>query len=288
MGLPRSPTASAMRCCLTAEAAVTQATLDFAVAGGHTTLLRQHVPYPFHVTRPFHVDPERPNLATLYLQSASGGIYTGERLALTITTGRGAAAAVTTQSATIVHDCRGHPATQAVRLALGQDSVLVYAPDPVVLFPGAALRTILDVTLAPGAVAMCQDGFACHDPAGRGNAFDHIASETIVRTPDGRQHMTDRGLVLGATLGNTCSPLGPYHAAGGMALLGMVLPHGKALQDRIDALGCLSGVSALPNGIGTGIRLLATDGGALSRGLAVAFSACFQAAVGTLPAARRK
>ena len=283
-----SPTVSAMRCCLTAEAAVARATLDFAVAGGRTALLRQHVPYPFHVTRPFYLDPERPDLATLYLQSASGGIYRNERLALTITAGRNAAAAVTTQSATIVHDCRGQPATQTVHLALGQGSLLVYAPDPVVLFPGAALRTILHLTLAPGAIALCQDGFACHDPAGHGSAFDHIASETIVRTPDGHQHMTDRGLFYGATLDQTCSPLGPYGAAGGIALLGKLLPHGKVLQDRIDALGCLSGVSALPNGIGTGIRLLATDGGALARGLAVAFSACFQAAVGALPAARRK
>ena len=101
--------------------------------------------------------------------------------------------------------------------------------------------------------------------------------------------MTDRGVISGAALGGAASPLGPaYRAAGGLLLLGMALPGGRALQDELDGLGCMAGWSALPNGIGTGIRLLAPDGAALARGLAVAFRACFTAAAGVPPAARRK
>jgi urease accessory protein len=51
-----------------------EASLRFATGGGRTVLVHQHVPYPFHVTRAFHLDPSRPDLATLYLQSASGGL----------------------------------------------------------------------------------------------------------------------------------------------------------------------------------------------------------------------
>lgn len=246
------------------------------------------MPYPFHVTRPFYLDPRRPDLATLYLQSASGGLYSGERLDLSVAAGAGAAVAMTTQSATIVHDCRGEPAVQAVHLSLARDSLMIYAPDPLVLFPGAAIRTALDVTLEPGSAAVCQDGFACHDPKEAGSTFDNISTEIIVRTPGGHVLVADRGLIWGGSLGGAASPLGPYRAAGSILLLGMALADSKALQSRIDALGCLSGLSELPNGAGTGIRLLAPDGGRLARGLALALGACFHAASGVLPAPRRK
>ena len=246
------------------------------------------MPYPFHVTRPFHLDPGRPDLATLYLQSASGGVYSGERLGLSVAMGKGAAAFVTTQSATIVHDCRGRPAAVHVRLSLARGSLLAYAPDPLVLVPGAAVRATLDVTLGPGAAVVCQDGFACHDPGGSGAPFDHVQTETVVRGPDGTLHVTDCGLVAGAMLGTAASPLGPFRAAGSVLLLGRTLEDGKTLHSRIDRLGCVSGVSALPNGAGTGIRLLAPDGGRLSLALALASNACFRAASGVDPAPRRK
>ena len=246
------------------------------------------MPYPFHVTQPFYLDPGRPDLATLYLQSASGGLYSGERLDLSVAAGEGAAVAVTTQSASIVHDCRGQPAVQAVRLSLACDSLMAYTPDPLVLFPGAAIRTALEVTLAPGSVAVCQDGFACHDPSGAGACFEMISTEIIVRASGGHVRVSDRGLIWGGSLGSAASPLGPYRAAGSVLLLGMILPDGKALLSRIDALGCLSGLSELPNGAGTGIRLLAPDGGRLALGLSLASGACFQAAAGVFPAPRRK
>ena len=61
------------------------------LAGGRTILRRQHVGYPFHITRAFQLDRMRPDLATLYLQSTSGGLYAADRLALDVTVGAGAA-----------------------------------------------------------------------------------------------------------------------------------------------------------------------------------------------------
>src|SRR5260370_20575024 len=83
-----------------------EATLCFIVGGGRTVLAHQHVPYPFHVTRTFHLDPQRPDLATLYLQSAAGGLYRGDRLLLAIDAAPGARVHVTPQAATIIHDTR--------------------------------------------------------------------------------------------------------------------------------------------------------------------------------------
>ena len=48
-------------------------------------LRRQRVPYPFHATRTFYLDQSRPDLATLYMQSAAGGLYRGDHVALSIT-----------------------------------------------------------------------------------------------------------------------------------------------------------------------------------------------------------
>src|SRR6202046_3724502 len=50
------------------------------LAGGRTILRRQHVGYPFHITRAFQLDRMRPDLAALYLQPTSGGLYAPERL----------------------------------------------------------------------------------------------------------------------------------------------------------------------------------------------------------------
>ena len=258
------------------------------MAGGRSRILRQHVPYPFHITQPFYLDAARPDLATLYLQSASGGLYSGDRLALSLRAREGAALAVTTQAATLVHDCRGEPAVQHIDLSLARDSVLIYTPDPLVLFPGAALRSCLDVTLAPGAIALCQEGFACHDPAGDGGVFDSIESDTILRAPDGRIHATARGRIAGRSLGTAASPIGPFRASGSFLLLGAGLPDRAALRAGIDRVGCFSGIADLPNETGIAIRLLAADGGRLARGLALAFDACFHAALGVRPAARRK
>ena len=76
------------------------------LAGGRTILRRQYVGYPFHITRPFQLDRMRPDLATLYLQSTSGGLYAADRLALDLTIGAGAALNLTTQASTVVHDGR--------------------------------------------------------------------------------------------------------------------------------------------------------------------------------------
>src|SRR3954453_9887850 len=75
-------------------------------AGGRTILRSQQVGYPFHVTRAFHLDQMRPELATLYLQSASGGLYAADRLKLDLTVGARAALHLTTQASTVVHEGR--------------------------------------------------------------------------------------------------------------------------------------------------------------------------------------
>src|SRR5258708_32048870 len=118
-------------------------------AGGRTVLRRQYVGYPFHVTRAFQLDRMRPDLATLYLQSASGGLYAADRLTLDVGVGAGAALNLTTQASTLVHDRRKDGSMMRHSVTVEDNAFCAIISDPYVLFPGADLylRTIATVAI---------------------------------------------------------------------------------------------------------------------------------------------
>jgi urease accessory protein len=267
-----------------------EASLHFAAGGGRTVLVHQHVPYPFHVTRAFHLDRARPDLATLYLQSASGGLYRGDRLVLDIDVASGAAAHVTTQAATVVHDTRERGAVQLTRLRVAEGSFAAVVPDPLVLFPGAAIESRIAVKLAQGARAILSEGFAHHDPADEDRPFARVALSTTVRDANDRVVLSDRGAISGAAFFGAASPAGPYRATGTLFALGPGAEglDAAALERRLSVAGCLAGVGTTPHDLGLAVRILAPDGGALARGLDVAFAAAFEALLGFAPARRRK
>ena len=62
----------------------------------------------------------------------------------------------------------------------------------------------------------------------------------------------------------------------------------EVVERRLAALGCVAGLSKLPNNVGVGGRVLAANGGTLARGLEAAFAVAFEALIGVPPARRRK
>ena len=267
-----------------------QARLVFVRGGGTTVLSRQVVPYPFHITRPVRMYPDHPDIATLYLQSASGGLYRADRLGLDITARPGSRAHVTTQSATVVHDTGAYAARQDTRLAIAGDASLALHPDPMILFPGSALDLDTRIVAGPDVRAIVSEGFASHDPTGMGRPFTRIALSLRVETEEGRILVNERSTLDGASLSGRASPLGAYAAYGSMVILGPAesRPDIAALQGAADAMGCLCGGSPLPNGAGLAVRVLARSGGALSTGMDAVFAVAFAALFGVAPARRRK
>jgi urease accessory protein len=267
-----------------------EASLCFSHGGGRTVLARQRVPYPFHATRSFYLDPARPDLATLYLQSAAGGLYRGDRVALSITAEPDSAAHVTTQAATIVHRTHRCPVEQNTRLEVNEHAFLALTPDPLVLFPGAEISCTTDMTLAASSCAILTDGLAHHDPQGRAEPFGRYSNAVVVRDAGGRILLNDRGSLTGEAMFAPSSPLGPFRAAGTVFVLGHGAERCDAgrFEERLAATGCVAGLSKLPNNAGVSSRVLAPDGGALTRGLAAAFAAAFEALIGVPPARRRK
>jgi urease accessory protein len=266
---------------------MTTAKLRFGHAQGKTRLTRQYVPYPFHITRLFHIDAVRPDFATLYLQSSSGGLYSGERLSLEIETDLCVAAEITTQAPTLVRNARGDHATLETRLDLAPGSLAVYSPDPLVLFPDARVKSKLGVTFAPHARALCQEAFALSSETPGQILTGFYNFEFGITDSNGTPLVLERGTIDLATIGTPASPLGPYRAAAAIYLVG-VAPDKAALDIVLDHSGCPIGASALPNNAGTAIRILAMDGGSLVAAMSQVRQACFRAVAGFDAAPRRK
>jgi urease accessory protein len=267
-----------------------EASLHFTRGGGRTVLSRQRVSYPFHATRTFYLDRARLEVATLYLQSASGGLYRGDSLALSIVADANAAAHVTTQASTIVHRTHKRGIVQSTRIEIGEHAFAAMTPDPLVMFPGAEISCTTDITLAPTASAILADGLAHHDPEGKGRPFDRYSNAIVVRRAGSRVLLADRGSLTGELMLGATSPLGPFRAVGTILVLGQGSNRcdPDVLESRLSACGCTAGISRLPNHAGVGGRILAADGGALTCGLETAFAVAFEALMGVPPARRRK
>jgi urease accessory protein len=267
-----------------------EALLTAEFAGGRTILRRQHVGYPLHVTRAFYLDRARPDLATLYLQSASGGLYAGDRLKLSLDVGTGATLNLTTQASTVVHDGRGIGSVQHQSIAVKDGAFCAVVSDPYVLFPSADMRIRTTAEVAAGGVLVLVDGFAVHDPQERGRIFARFSTATRIVRPDGALLLSDRGSIVGDELSARCGTLGGMAAA---ATVLVIAPPDRLagiaeIEAAADGCGCLAGASAAPNGAGLAMRLMAPDGGALARGIEAAFHVAGRAALGVDLARRRK
>src|SRR3984957_2989204 len=203
---------------------VAEVLLVAELAGGRTVLRRQRVGYPFHITRAFQLDQVRPDLATLYLQSASGGLYAADRLTLDLVVGAGAALNLTTQASTVVHDGRGIGSKMRHAITVKDEAFCAVISDPYVLFPGADLQLVTVATVATNSVLIVADGFAAHDPHGRGATFARLSTDTSIVRPDGKPVIFDRGNVRGEDLRSGCGAVGGMAAAGSPL---MICPPGQ-------------------------------------------------------------
>lgn len=280
-----------------------EASLRFRQRGGRTFLARQLTPHPFHITRPFYRTGDPAGMATLYLQSSSGGLYGDDVLDLAITAEPAAQAHVTSQASTMVPASLGGQARFGVQLRLEADATLEYVPDPLILFDGADAETSLDIAMAPGARAIVADAVLLHDPAG-GTPTSGRWSNTITVSCDGeplprlieRQHL-DLGdpLAFGpAQRGRPRLCYGALYCIGGDTA-GV----SEALSAELAALAGSGppadgadwfywGVNPLPAKAVVGARFLCGSGAVLSAAIEAAWSAARRGCGAPHPPRRRK
>ena len=239
-------------------------------ADGRTTLVHQYCEYPHHIVKPLYLDPARPDLPTLCLQSVSGGLFAGDRLSLHVAIGEGARARITTQAATKVHRSDGELAVSRVELRVAPGGCLEYAADPLILFPGARAAASIRVELAPGARALVREAFLHHAPAAAPGLFRFFESELIVSDTDGEPRAVDRQRIADPERRpDLRETLRRFPARGAVYALGAPFD-GELVGDlraAVAPLDAWAGASLLPNGCGAYLRVLAPDGHALRTAL---------------------
>ncbi len=259
-----------------AEADEDDAQLDLAferAADGRTVLSRRRHRYPFHVTAPLR---DGGPAARIVVQSASGGLYGGERVVQRVRAGEGAWARLCFPSATVVHAARATPGTvQHARLDAPSGARLDWLARPVILFPGARLSQRTELRAAPDAWIVLTEGAMLHDPDGPPSGPRALLTETVVRDPSGRLLALDRqrlddAILAAARPGAT----GGYRAFGTVWLVGAFDTGGAAAVRSCVAAGVdgrdgvRAGASLLPNRAGVVVRIAARDGGGLDEALA--------------------
>jgi urease accessory protein len=267
------------------------ASLGFVVAGARTILGPQHTPHPFHITRPFHLTGDPQGMATLYLQSSSGGLYGNDDLTLNVRAEAYSQVHLTTQAATVVHHARGGRTRQRIQIVAECGTLLEYLPDPVILFSGADLVAQVDATLADGAILMLGDAAITHDPEGSGQSF--TAFQNTIRINNGRgvpiliERMKASGEDWRARTGGLPA-YGVFFVAGAIdaeavheAIAGVLEPHSASSA-------VYAACAAFPERGVVIARFLCTDSVALSRIRDLAWSAARRAVTGLSPALRRK
>lgn len=250
--------------------------------------------YPYVLLRPFWFDDAPAGMATVLLQSASGGLYAGESLGQRVALEPGAAVHLTTQAACVVHArAGGRPARQRASLEVGAGSHLEYLPEPLVLFPDAALEQDVTVDLAADGTLIYADGWLQHALPADDRPFASLHSTFQLLGPDGPL-VIERCAVAGSECAGVLGPgRAPWRAVG---LVVAAAParadlHG-AIANAIDAALDLPGLYAAavpaPHGAGVVARLVARDGAALRAGLEAAWRAAHAALTGRTAPRRRK
>jgi len=241
-----------------ATATALQLDLVFARRGARTVLDRRFFRYPFVLARSFALDTARPEMLTLVVQNSAGPIHGGDRLETHIRVGREAAAYVTGQGAAAVHrPPPGATSREAARLVVGDSARLEYFPPPRILFPDAALESVLDVDCAPTGVALIAEAFTFHDPEAAGRAFHLLDTTLRVRRAGGPTLLLDRQRLEDPSL----TRLTPNRAFGTLTLIAPLGDARALAQGLTHLLGGISDIygaaSVLPNALGLNVRLAA-------------------------------
>ncbi len=260
---------------------------------GRTYLAEQYSSYPFHICRSQYLDKALPEMASLYLQSCSGGIFRDDRLSMKIQGKEDARAHVTTQASTIVHRMDEGFAQQKIEIVGENGSLLEYIPDAIILFPYAKFRSSVSVAAHPTCDVVITDSFLAHDPNEAGESFSWFESELVVSRPDGRIDAVDRFIVSGDTMiARETTDSARFTVHGTFAVItsrGEECALESTLRPHVaGSAGVYAGVSRLPNDVGYWVRYMAIDGVAAKNFVTTLWVTARECLTGNQPDIRRK
>lgn len=156
----------------------------FQRQGARTRLVRDHARVPFHSTGALDHDDA---VATVFLQTPTGGLAQGDRHRVAVEVGPDARAYVTGQAATKVLGMERNYGRVDVSLTVEPGGYLEYVPDPTILQAGARCLVRTEATLAADATLVVGDVVVPGRLArGEAFAFERYRARTVARDPAGR------------------------------------------------------------------------------------------------------
>ena len=166
--------------------------------------------------------------AWIYTSSHGGGLVDGDDVSVQASVGAGATAFLSTQSATKVY--RSPRGTRAALDAdVGENSLLVVAPDAVVCFAGSRYRQTQRVTIAAGGGLVLLDQVTSgRRESGERWVFEEYVSRTAVYLE--RRLVVHDALALRAADGRLAARFGRYD------VLAVAVLIGRGLADDIERL----------------------------------------------------
>ncbi len=169
--------------------------LTFAAGSGRTQLQQSFVSHPFHLTRPWHLDPTLPGMAVVYVQTPAGGLIQGDRATLQFDLGDMAQVHITTQAAEKIHSMTANCALQSVSFVVGEGAYAEYCPEPVILFPQARFGQQLRVRLGRRASFFLSEIFLIRGDVSR-ESFEALSTSLTVTDAAGGLLMRENSLAL--------------------------------------------------------------------------------------------
>jgi urease accessory protein len=262
---------------------------------GRTSLRARRQRFPLRTTVPFHLDAGAPDMAFVYVQNPTGGVFGGERLLTSVVAEAGARVHLTTQSATKLYRTDGALARQELRFTLAAGAYVESISDPLIPHAGSSYRQETSVELAPGAMFVAAETVAPGRRA-RGERFVYDLLELRTSVSRAGRELCADALVLRPARARV-DRSGVLGRSDYLVSLIAVAPESDAasLASAIDAaLAALAGDGArgaagdLPNGAGALARILAPSAVTAERAMRCAWAAARLALVGLALPERRK
>ena len=262
-------------------------------ADGRTVLARRRQRFPLRLTTPLYLDPARPDMAFLYVQNPTGGLFEGDDHTISLSARPGAQVQLTTQSASKVYRAVDGCARQRVELTVSAGAFVEYVPDPLIPHAGARLEQKLVAEVDAGGALIATEAVA----PGRvafGEAFEYTSLSLVTRISRGGEERAVDSLTFEPGKLDPRRPgiLGRYSY---LASLFAVGPPSEtdALADSItqELLGaedCLVATALLPSGAGVLVRVLGRSAIPARHGLQLAWTAARRFLIGAEPPPRRK
>lgn len=266
-----------------------QVRLVFAPHGvrNRTYIHEQYVTYPFHICRVYYKPKDPPSMATLCLQSTSGGIFEADRTSIFISLKENSKAHITTAAATVAHRMENETARQNVFIEAGPGSFCEYLPGPIILFPKADLISSVDLVVDQTASVIFCDSFITHNPKKNSETFTRFGTDVCVKNFHGEVLVRDRSLLTGETFeSKTPGVNGKYKAYATLMVINQLVSSESLVSVLRAGMSNLDdiywGVSTLPSKTGIWVRMLAVDGASLRAGLDLAAKLIREFMVGSM------